>query len=294
MSATQNAAFEGAIQGAFDGRGIQGLDLAADYDVNVAGANAFATQVAAVFATASVSVTTLDQELLLVSICAAALEGRPLVDGTLTLPNTYFDLATSILELYSVAVADLGSGIVLPSGATGPTGPSGATGPAGATGAGGGGGVTPAYGVAYGASSTSIGADADVVFDLGGTPYPNAGFSSVPAPAGTAFVVATTGDYEFDFYVTGTHAAQATTPLVFELYVNGASVARTYQFVGALNPTIQQTVRGHGIIHLAAGASVTLHNRTNTVTDTVTVTNPAATGADAGSCNRSLMLSRVG
>lgn len=75
-------------------------------------------------------------------------------------------------------------------------------------------GVTPAYGAAYGASSTVIGADSDVVFDLGATPYPNSGFTSVPAPGGSAFVVATTGDYEFDFYVTGTHSAMATTPLV--------------------------------------------------------------------------------
>ena len=159
---------------------------------------------------------------------------------------------------------------------------------------GGGGGVTPAYGVAYGANSTVLGADSAVVFDLGATPYPNAGFTTVPSPGGTAFVVATTGDYEFDFYVTGTHAAMGTTPLAFEIYVGGASVARTYQFVGALNPTLQQTVVGRGIIHLTAGASVTLHNRTNTVTDTVTVTNPAATGADAGSSNRMFSLTRVG
>lgn len=186
-----------------------------------------------------------------------------------------------------------------PTGATGATGatgsgPTGSTGSTGATGSAGGGGVTPAYGVAYGASSTVIGADSAVTFDLGATPYPNAGFTSVPSPAGSAFVVATTGDYKFDFYVTGTHAAEATVPLVFEVYVNGASVARNYQFVGALNPTLQQSVVGSGIIHLTAGQSVTLHNRTNTVTDTVTVTNPAATGADAGSCNRMFSLSRVG
>jgi hypothetical protein len=193
-----------------------------------------------------------------------------------------------------------------PGGATGPTGsPGGATGatgasgsPGGATGASGatgpaGGGPTPAFGVAYGANSTTIGADSAVVFDLGATPFPNSGFTSVPAPGGSAFVVATTGDYEFDFYVTGTHSAEATVPLVFEVYVNGASVARNYQFIGALNPTIQQSVIGHGIIHLTAGDSVTLHNRTNTVTDAITVTNPAAAGSDAGSCNRMFALARV-
>ena len=185
-------------------------------------------------------------------------------------------------------------------GATGPTGSTGATGPAGAasntgaTGPAGGGGVTPAFGVAYGASSTVIGADSAVTFDLGATPYPNTGFTSVPSPGGSAFGVATSGDYEFDFYVNGTHPAEATVPLVFELYVNGSTVSRNYQFTGALNPTLQQTVVGHGIIALTAGQSVTLHNRTNTVTDAVTVTNPAATGSDAGSCNRMFALNRIG
>jgi hypothetical protein len=187
-----------------------------------------------------------------------------------------------------------------PTGATGPTGPSGGpTGPTGSTGATGatgtaGGGVTPAYGVAYGASSTVIGANLDVVFDLGATPYPNTGFTSVPAPGGSAFVVATTGDYEFDFYVTGTHPAQATVPLVFAIYVNGAAATLPQEFIGASNPTLQQTVVGHGIIHLTAGQSITLRNRTNTVTDAVTVTNPAAAGADAGSFNRSFALNRIG
>jgi hypothetical protein len=194
------------------------------------------------------------------------------------------------------AAATGATGAIGATGATGAGGSTGATGSGatGATGAAGGGGVTPAYGVAYGASSTVIGADSAVVFDLGATPFPNSGFTSVPAPAGTAFVVATTGDYEFDFYVTGTHAAMATVPLVFEVYVNGASVARNFQFIGASNPTTQQTVVGHGIIHLTAGQSVTLHNRTNTVTDAVTVTNPAEAGSDAGSCNRMFALNRIG
>jgi hypothetical protein len=192
------------------------------------------------------------------------------------------------------------------SGATGATGAgaTGATGAAGATGAGGG-GVTPAYGVAYGASSAAIGADSAVVFDLGATPYPNQGFTSVPVPGGTAFVVATTGDYEFDFYVVGNNPAFATVPLVFAVFINGASTAGTTgnptgtEFVGELNPdpalpATRETVIGHGILHLVAGQSVTLHNRTNTVTDVVTVFNPAAAGSDAGSYNRMFALNRVG
>lgn len=186
------------------------------------------------------------------------------------------------------------SGVTGSTGPTGPTGSTGSTGAGGATGPAGGGGVTPAFGVAYGASSTVIGADSAVTFDLGATPYPNTGFTSVPSPGGSAFVVATSGDYEFDFYVNGTHPAETTVPLVFELYVNGSTVSRNYQFTGALNPTLQQTVVGHGIIALTAGQSVTLHNRTNTVNDAVTVTNPVATGSDAGSCNRMFALNRIG
>ena len=171
-------------------------------------------------------------------------------------------------------------------GASGPSGSTGSTGPAGD-------GITPAYGVAYGSDSTVIGADGDVVFNLGGTPYPNSGLGA-PIPGGNSFLVQTTGDYEFDFYVAGTHPAMATIPLVFAIFVNGAAAALPQEFVGATNPTLQQTVVGHGLIHLTAGDSVSLRNRTNTVTDTVTVTNPAAAGSDAGSFNRMLSLNRIG
>jgi collagen type VII alpha len=188
-----------------------------------------------------------------------------------------------------------------PSGASGVTGVTGSTGSTGSTGVSGvtgaaGGGVVPAYGVAYGASTATLGADSAVTFDLGATPYPNSGFTTVPSPGGSAFVVETTGDYEYDFYVAGLHAASATVPLVFALYVNGAATSPTgSEFIGQLGTTDQkQVVVGHGIIHLTAGQSVTLHNRTNTVTDSVTVTNPAAAGSDAGSYNRMLSLVRVG
>ena len=57
--------------------------------------------------------------------------------------------------------------------------------------------VIPAYGVAYGASATSLGADADVTFDLGATPYPNSGFTTVPSPGGSAAeVLPSKGDEE--------------------------------------------------------------------------------------------------
>ena len=155
-----------------------------------------------------------------------------------------------------------------------------------------------AYGYAVGQSDSISGvviaADSDVTFDLGALVFPHAGFTSVPAPSGSQFVLATSGVYEFDFFVAGTHAAQATTPLVFALYRNGAVAAvggNAFEFRGTLNPTLAQTCVGHGIIQLTAGDVITLHNRTNTVTDFVTVTS-APTGVDA-SPNRTLALKRI-
>ena len=183
-------------------------------------------------------------------------------------------------------------------GPTGPTGPGGSTGPNGVTGVTGVTGATgpsvgafSVYGMAVGQSDTVIGADSTVPFDLGATPFPNAGFTSVPAPAGTDFVIATPGVYEYNFFVAGTHAAQATTPLVFAIYKNGVTAGQAHEYRGALNPTIAQTVSGQGILTLASGDVVTLHNRTNTVTDAVTVTS-APSGVDA-SVNRKLSLKRI-
>jgi hypothetical protein len=138
-----------------------------------------------------------------------------------------------------------------------------------------------------------------ITFDLGATTFPNTGFTSVPAPGGgSAFVVATAGDYEFDFYVTGTSGGMATEPITIEIYAgsapNGASVGRNYQFVGALNPTLQQTCVGHGIISLSVGQYVSIWNRSNSGTNNLIVTNPAASGNDAGGCNRMFALNRIG
>jgi len=151
-----------------------------------------------------------------------------------------------------------------------------------------------AYGYAAGQSTTSIGADADVIFDLGATPFPNSGFTSVPAPAGTSFVVATTGDYEFDFYVAGTHAAGATTPVQFALWINGAVASvggNAFEFSSNLQSgaTDVQVCRGQGIIKLTAGDVITLHNRTNTTTDAVASVSVGG-GVGAGRPNRTLSL----
>lgn len=150
------------------------------------------------------------------------------------------------------------------------------------------------YGYAAGQSTTVIGANADVVFDLGATPFPNAGFTSVPSPGGTSFVVGTTGDYEFDFYVLGTHAAGATTPLQFALWRNGAVASvggNAFEFSSNEQggATDVQLCTGHGFIHLTAADVITLHNRTNTITDTVSVTSIGG-GVGAGRPNRTLSL----
>jgi len=109
-------------------------------------------------------------------------------------------------------------------------------------------------------------------------------------------VVATTGDYEFDFYVAGDHQTSGTTPLAFAIFIGGVSAGTNYEFVGDQGNNAAQVCVGHGIIHLTAGDNVTLRNRTNTGGggESVNVSNPAGVGADADSSNRMFSLSRVG
>jgi hypothetical protein len=176
-------------------------------------------------------------------------------------------------------------------GATG-LGPTGTTGRTGATGISGGGTSLSVYGYAVGQSDAVIGADADVVFDLNTNTSPTAGFTSVPN-ASTAFVIASAGVYMFDFYVSGLPSTNV--PLEFTLYVNGAApaLATKFEFRSSTTATATDklTVIGHGLIQLAAADSVTLHNRTNTVTDTVTVTS-VPLGGEAGA-NRTLSLVKI-
>src|SRR5665648_210389 len=130
-----------------------------------------------------------------------------------------------------------------------------------------------AYGYAVGQSDTVIGANSDVDFDLGAIPFQNSGFTSVPSPGGTSFVIATTGVYTFDFYVSGLPASKV--PLLFAIYINGAiAPGNGFEFRSDTTATATDnlTVIGHGIILLSSGNVITLHNRTNTVTDSVTVT----------------------
>ena len=160
------------------------------------------------------------------------------------------------------------------------------------------------YGYAVGQSDATIGADANVVFDLGATPFPNTGFTSVPTAGGTdagnadAFVIATTGAYEFNFYIAGNHASGATVPLEFALWRNGAVASvggNAFEFRSNQQATWAtgdtQVVVGHGIIQLTAGDVIQLHNRTNLTTDTVTVTS-IPTGGEA-SPNRTFSLKKI-
>jgi len=149
-----------------------------------------------------------------------------------------------------------------------------------------------AYGYAVGQSDAVIGANSDVVFDLNTATSPTVGFTTVPN-ASTAFVIASTGVYVFDFYVSGLPSTNV--PLEFTLFVNGAAPPLPQKFEFRSNTTAVATdvltVIGHGIIQLTAGDSVTLRNRTNTVTDTVTVTS-VPLGGEAGA-NRTLSLIKI-
>jgi hypothetical protein len=133
-----------------------------------------------------------------------------------------------------------------------------------------------------------LGADVDVPFDLGATPFPNVGFFSVPAPGGTDFTVLTAGSYEFGYYVVGVPQTPTST-LQFVLYVNGAPAGAAYEFRSNRSSGGADTliVVGQGLIELQAGDIVTLHNRTNSGGDSVGVTN-SPTGV-----NRSLSLKRI-
>lgn len=152
-------------------------------------------------------------------------------------------------------------------GSTGPTGPTGPTGSTGPTGPGSG---DPVYGYAVADANQTIPPNTDVTFNLGGIP-PNVGLTP-PAPGGTAFVVLTAGDYEYNFYVAGFDAPFGTmNPLVFTIFLNGVSagVPHTFRSNQQASAADSKVCRGQGILSIAAGTSVTLRN---TNEDTVTLT----------------------
>lgn len=141
-------------------------------------------------------------------------------------------------------------------GPTGPTGSQGATGPSGSD-------VAPAYGYAVADEQQTVNPNTDVVFNLGGTPFPNVGITP-PAPGGTTFVVLTDGDYEYNFYVAGSNF-QLLNPLVFEIFLDGSAQGPAHTFRSNLQPVDPsqadlKVCRGQGIISIVAGTSVTLRN----------------------------------
>ncbi len=148
-------------------------------------------------------------------------------------------------------------------GTTGPTGTSGSMGSTGATGPSG----TSAYGYAVNDVEQEFEPNTDVRFNLGGTPFPNVGIT-VPAPGGSAFVVLSGGDYEYNFYVAAHNIdTPTTTALEFAIFLNGASSSPAHEFQSnhqgpATSADDLMVVRGQGIISLGAGTIVTLRNRT--------------------------------
>jgi len=226
MSVTQNAAYQGAIQGVFDGRSIQGLDLAADYSVQIAAANAFAVQVAAILPV----LTTIDEEMLLEAICAAALEGRPLIDSSVTLPNSYFALATAIDELYTLAAANLGSGVPIP-----------VPPPAGV------GGYAWFFALMPGDNSATVAAGAPVAFPQTG---PASATAIVTRGDDYTFMFNNAGTYQIDWQVSFAEAGQ------LQLAIGGVGLPDTV--VGRATGTSQAV--GNAVITVGAGNVLSVIN----------------------------------
>jgi hypothetical protein len=169
-------------------------------------------------------------------------------------------------------------------GTTGPTGYTGYTGTTGYTGPAGAAGGLLAYGTAVGDAAAAVVGNAAIVFDLGGTVYPNAGIT-VPAPGGTAFTILTTGVYEFSFYVAATSNADTTESVQIGIFINGAQAsapnAAGYRYQSSLGSTAGNVnvVKGEGLISLTSGASITLNNVTNSGTQTINFLAASTVGA---------------
>ena len=183
-------------------------------------------------------------------------------------------------------------------GYTGYTGPAGFTGITGPTGpAGGGGGGILGYAYAVGQSTTSTLPNAPIVFDLGGTVYPNSGITP-PVPGGTTFSIVTTGVYEFNFYVCAQNGAADTESLQIGLWRNGAQISAPnpegYIFQSDLGSTAPNTLLciGEGIVALNATDAITLVNITNSGTTTINFLS-AGGGVTAAGANRTLTLKRL-
>jgi len=174
-----------------------------------------------------------------------------------------------------------------PVGPTGPIGTTGATGPTGSTAPTG----LAACGYAVSIFDTIIPANADVQFDQGGLSLPHVGITP-PAPGGDTFTVLSDGIYEYDFYVVGSHTDSSTTPLVFAIFLDGASqgVEHAFQSNVQVSRTNLQVVRGEGLISIGAGAAVSLRNQT---TDAGGISTAVDTPSGVAATNCTLTLKKV-
>lgn len=151
---------------------------------------------------------------------------------------------------------------------------------------------TPAYGYAAGTDTSTIAGGAFIPFSVGATTFPNIGFTSVPAAAGTSFVVASTGVYEFNFYVAANDAAGTT--LIIEVGLDvGGTVSAGYSFRSALatSANAEMVCVGNGLISLTATNVVSLKNITNASATAITFT--SMTSGSTTIENRSLTLRRI-
>jgi hypothetical protein len=148
-----------------------------------------------------------------------------------------------------------------------------------------------AYGYTVGQSTITVAAGALFTFDLG-TVVSNAGFTSVPAPAGSSYVIATAGVYEYSFYVAAEDGAGTTQALEIALVVNAAAGVAENIFRSGLaaNATDPMVCVGRGLIALAAADVVSLQNITNSSTTPLSLTNVPAGGVAGANCTLSLRL----
>ncbi len=161
------------------------------------------------------------------------------------------------------------------------------TGATGATGAFGEG--LGAYGHAVGTNDDAFDVNEAVRFNLGGLVFPNVGITP-PAPGGISFIILSSGDYEYNFFVAGQHSTGGTTSMVFGLFLNGVSagVPHTFRSNQGSNNNDVQVVRGQGLISIAAGVAVSIENLSG---EKVNVTALAPGGV--ASANRTLTLKKL-
>lgn len=182
------------------------------------------------------------------------------------------------------------TGPVGPSGLTGPFGPTGSAGLTGATGSSAPQGLA-AFGYAAFNGSQIIGPNADVTFNL--VTFPNFGIVP-PTMGGSAFTILSGGTYQYDFFVAGVNDE------VIDSLTFGIALSGIFQGFPTTFPSNQQTAqnnfkvcRGQGLIGIAAGALVTLRNRTSGGIGTVALAPNAPGGGAEAVTSASLLLKKL-